>query len=225
MELTPNEKRSVALKGKFFPRKNIKYEPRLKTKCPVCGKELSIDSKRSKEYKVFYCKIHNPGNFKKGHVPWNKKYNKLIIKYCTWCGRKLLRKTHDAKVYGNSFCNNQCLGKWLSEKYKSNKYFAGGWRKECIKRDNNTCRLCGKIAEQQGCNMSVDHIIPYEAFHGNHIKATQLANLWCLCKNCHADKSNWEAHFNLSIEEWLIIIKEKYPQLINQLKGFDINLE
>lgn len=67
-----------------------------------------------------------------------------------------------------------------------------GWtkaRKNVRIRDNNTCRICGKTAEQQGRNMDVHHRVSYFNFTSVD-QANSLDNLVCLCRSCHRSVEN-----------------------------------
>lgn len=67
-----------------------------------------------------------------------------------------------------------------------------GWkkaRKAARDRDNNTCQICGKTAQQQGRNMDVHHRISYFSFDSAE-QANALENLVCLCRSCHRKVEN-----------------------------------
>ena len=66
------------------------------------------------------------------------------------------------------------------------------WRKwawvraRVVRRDNWTCRKCGKI----GGRLEVDHIRPLHTLE--IVEAYDLANLQTLCRNCHFEKTQRE---------------------------------
>lgn len=73
-----------------FKKGNIPYKKeRLKKSCIICGELFEIspskfdrDSTCSKECSNMYRKsLRNTGNFKKGHIPWNKSYAPKIVTY------------------------------------------------------------------------------------------------------------------------------------------------
>ncbi len=67
-----------------------------------------------------------------------------------------------------------------------------GWtvaRRNVRQRDNNTCQLCGKNAEQQKRNMDVHHRRSYFAFTTSE-EANDSENLICLCRSCHRKVEN-----------------------------------
>ena len=58
-----------------------------------------------------------------------------------------------------------------------------GWqaaRRRARRRDQHTCRGCGKTADELGHEPQVHHIVPYRLSHDNGLR-----NLICLCKQCH----------------------------------------
>ena len=67
-----------------------------------------------------------------------------------------------------------------------------GWtiaRREARKRDENTCKICGKTAKEQGRAMDVHHRISYFEFETPQL-ANSLDNLVCLCRSCHRKVEN-----------------------------------
>lgn len=83
-------------------------------------------------------------------------------------------------------------------------------RKLALERDNNTCMICGKTAEEQGYNMIVHHIVPFRFFENDFEKANNLGNLVCLCHNCHAKQ---ESHHWYEVpEEYQYLLDGITPQ-------------
>lgn len=67
-----------------------------------------------------------------------------------------------------------------------------GWavaRRTARTRDGDTCRACGKTAEQQGRAMDVHHRTSYFTF-ASPAEANDLDNLVCLCRSCHRRVEN-----------------------------------
>jgi len=73
-------------------------------------------------------------------------------------------------------------------------YFGPDWREQrrsTRKRDNHTCRLCGKTKKEIGRELDVHHLIPFREFGlVNYAKANQLSNLIALCRPCHIKTEN-----------------------------------
>ncbi len=73
---------------------------------------------------------------------------------------------------------------------KHPRWTGGKWlyvRRECLKRDNYTCSVCG--LKEEGL-MDIDHIKPKSKYPE---LALELSNLQTICPNCHKRKSNKEA--------------------------------
>ncbi len=224
-ELTPNEKRSLALKGKFFPHKNGNYSPSLRASCFGCGKVVEVRGKRKESGNRHYCMDCNPGKYKKGLRPWNYIGDEEETE-CDWCHKKVIRNRSQVWAYKNHFCSHKCNGLWKAQhlvgamvynwKGGYEGYYGETWERQsrlCRERDKNVCQKCE--TNQQGkkkTNMDVDHRVPCEAFNGDFIKANDLINLWCLCASCHTKKTNWQAKFGrLTPAQWEPLIKEGYP--------------
>lgn len=63
-------------------------------------------------------------------------------------------------------------------KSKRSRYELTTWRREIFKRDDYTCKLCGK----RGVNLQADHILPYCAYPKLRFDIT---NGRTLCIDCH----------------------------------------
>ena len=62
------------------------------------------------------------------------------------------------------------------------------WRKECLERDNYTCKIC-KLYDPE--IIQVDHILPRKKYPKLKFK---LSNLQAICPNCHERKSRKEKY-------------------------------
>ena len=227
MDLTANEKRSLALKGKYFPHKDGNYKPAVWVTCGTCGKRFRKKYSLARKVKHHYCsKECNQTIFKKGQKPSNYLGNKAYrVVHCTYCGEKIKRRRKEAERYKRHFCNQRCAGRWKAEnlvgslvynwKGGYDPYYGENWRVQrykCRIRDKNICQICSKAAKKLDKNLDVDHRIPFEAFNGNWKEANRLSNLWCLCPSCHTKKTNWQAKYGkLSYEDWKPLIKKWYP--------------
>ena len=214
-----NQKRSNTLKGRYIQRKGT--HPPVAVECHNC--EIAIRKKYSywvaSKSKNFYCSKCNPTKFKNGDIPHNKK-EKIIFK-CDYCGGKLERSEAQFKAYKYHFCNAQCNGLWKAENITGDKvynfsggyapYYGDNWRtqrRECIKRDDNTCQVCKLTRNKDNSNMDVDHKIPFRVFE-DYLVANRLSNLWCLCKSCHSVKTNWQHQYkNINIGAWKEIVED-----------------
>lgn len=72
------------------------------------------------------------------------------------------------------------------------KYYGDSWyfkRKECLKRDNKRCRVCGSECGDSSYfdNPDVHHINPQNNWdvEEEHEEMNDLSNLICLCRSCH----------------------------------------
>lgn len=216
-----NQKRSEALRGRYFPHKNGNYHPAETRSCHTCGKLISVVGSRRNQ-KNNYCsakclsitfKTRRSNNFKGG--PQKVR--------CTWCNKELIRSYTAATQQTRFFCNQKCAGSWKSKylvggmvynwKGRRKPYYGENWiamRKLCREKDKNTCQVCGKDYNILYKNTDVDHVKPFNDFNHDYILANNLNNLWCLCHSCHSIKSNYEKQgIRMIRDEWKIFIEKK----------------
>lgn len=169
-------------------RKLASLKRRNKYYCQICGKE--IVSKNGKHYFRHYCD--------ECFIKWRKSHQyKRILVNCAYCGKEIEVIPSRSKNNKNCYCDVNCMAKHYSETNsgensptwkggKSHHYIGNFFtaRKECRKRDNYTCQLCGITEEKYGQQLSVHHIKNYRTFV-DKIEANQLDNLICLCEPCH----------------------------------------
>jgi hypothetical protein len=86
---------------------------------------------------------------------------------------------------------------------------------EVWKRDNFTCRACGRsLATHPGLNLQVDHIIPFSLGGSD-----EIANLQTLCMECNLGKGNNE-HLDRTLKNdldaWLDRINPQIRKKLSQ---------
>lgn len=121
----------------------------------------------------------------------------FITVRCEQCGTAFSRTRAAITRRHRSFCSRSCSATYNSGP-NSAMYRGGtrqrrgpGWianRRACRTRDR-VCRSCGKTPEQNGQELSVDHVIPWRLFADERM-ANDLGNLIGLCRSCHARKTS-----------------------------------
>jgi endogenous inhibitor of DNA gyrase (YacG/DUF329 family) len=119
-------------------------------------------------------------------------------KKCLYCGKEFYAYPYEVDI--RKYCSNECKLDYARENGihagENCNFWIGGtdnyrgqnWnyqRSKARKRDNNTCKLCGKTKEENNKNMTVHHIVPFRFFMNDYKKANDLDNLICLCSECH----------------------------------------
>ena len=223
-KLTANEKRSLSLRGRYFPHRDGKYKPSLFVVCETCGtkfkKKQSIIKKTLHNYCSHKC---DPNKRKVGEHPWNYgKMANLIIRNCPNCNKEFKIKEPKNKqglpkiIYCGARCSKKNLNGVLIYKYKTyyryEPYYGPNWKKQkklCLERDRGICRVCKKT----NINIDVDHIIEFQKFN-NYLKANKLSNLWCLCDRCHGIKTRLQIKYpnKLTPAQWEPLIAAWYPK-------------
>lgn len=96
-------------------------------------------------------------------------------------------------------------------------------RLEVFKRDNYTCKSCGRSPVLiPGLSLEVDHIEPFS--YGGEDK---LSNYQTLCINCNRGKGNDESLNRTIKDELHIILRDINPQILEELSknpGSDISV-
>lgn len=106
--------------------------------------------------------------------------------------------TQDAIDAGRKFCSHKCACQNKSQVYRRENHWLwkGGkpidygpdWLKisaQVRKRDNQTCKVCGKTKGEVGKSLDVHHIKPLRSFDGDYETANHPDNLITLCASCH----------------------------------------
>ena len=150
--------------------------------CNFCGKEFESNKKR--KFCCNQCKFES--------------MKKQVIKKCETCGNEYsIKQSHSER---SKYCSSKCQHEAFKDKFsgKNNGNYKDGNKKEfrgdnwlemkeyIINKQNNICQMCG--TDNPGKTkkkMTVHHIIPYEYFNGDYIKANNENNLNCVCLSCH----------------------------------------
>jgi len=182
---------------------NAKYCKKCKVRiCKHCGKQFEIanseilGNKYNKPKK--YCSSECYHEATKGKIPWNKE--KDIPVKCIICD-KYFTVWKSRMKYNVKYCSLKCKHEGLSRRTGiDHPLWKGGYtfygrklsenngsyyrnRKLVLKRDNNTCQICGD--KRKSKEMDVHHIISVREEGEN-----TLLNMITLCRKCHnhADK-------------------------------------
>lgn len=130
---------------------------------------------------------------------------KTIESSCKYCGANFQTIPSRIRRGGGKFCCEKCYTNWKSknERGENHPLWKGGnidygpnWeeqRAKALKRDNYTCRHCGKKKPIFGKNHDVHHIIAMREFgyslekNDHYMTANELTNLITLCRKCHRE--------------------------------------
>lgn len=155
--------------------------------CEKCG-----ESYKAKSHAVKYCsqycrKIVYNEKQKLRLREKGKGYSLGKIK--GWC--KFCKKEFSLTVPHHMFCNAECRGSYY-EKIQKNTIIDYGilpeslrLRFEILKRDNFTCRYCGRNVKEDKVKLEIDHIIP-RSRGGKDIPS----NLQVSCFECNQGKKD-----------------------------------
>ncbi len=151
--------------------------------CGYCGNNFAIIQARAK-IKTKTGKIYCSSKCR------NDSEN--TITKCSYCHNPMKVINHRAKIRSHVFCNSGCQKKWeievnIGENHPMwtgtrKRNMGTNWRemrRQVLKRDNKTCRLCGSRRR-----VSVHHIIPARFFDEPE-DGNILDNLIALCTSCH----------------------------------------
>ena len=178
---------------------------KVKVSCGYCGKSIKIIPSRLEKNEKNYCSIscmaedYKSRNSGENCNFWNGGKVRVV---CANCGKKIKVKPYKIQRNKKHFCSIKCMGEWNSENRRGeshprwkggfNKYqikrseAKGSWkrnRKLALKRDDDTCQLCGYAMKEKFIDV-------------HHIKAimeggtNELHNLVTLCRSCHSKMEN-----------------------------------
>lgn len=170
--------------------------------CDYCGKRFVKWKYRIVKGKQNFCSRKCAACSEQSPEQWTEQT-------CEICGRKFIIQTWFIIVRGHGkYCSKVCQNRALSLNYRGagNPHWRGGhepyygpnWpsqRKKAYKRDNRTCRMCGKRTSK---TPDVHHIKPFREFgyvrdvNDHYLQANGLQNLICLCRPCHAKAEKGE---------------------------------
>lgn len=153
------------------------------------------------------------GDFKEGHIPWNKGTAILLDKICLFCGNSFkIRKGQILRGRGK-YCNKKCKDESITiysktslekiicrfrqlDEYKK-------WQMDCLKRDYFKCQICGSKKKLEVHHKKLFRILvaeflqEYNQFSPIEDKETlirlafnykpfwDIDNGITLCKKCH----------------------------------------
>lgn len=168
--------------------------------CAQCGKEFfrAVSSVNGK--KVF-CSTACHGKWKSvNETGPESPYWRQVERVCENCGATFTAHAYrkDTARFCSRLCHNRGIAKYGEEhpNWRGGyaPYYGPNWRRQrrkARKRDNHTCRECGKTREENGQALDVHHIIPFHKFGVERYKeANHLDNLISLCRVCHG-RTEW----------------------------------
>lgn len=110
-----------------------------------------------------------------------EKYNKTRVKKkikCKYCKKEFITYNLTKK-----YCNKKCNQLYNAKKYNNNINKYVKLRFEIMKRDNFTCKYCGRNVIDDNIKIHIDHIIPKNK-GGKEI----YNNLIVSCESCNLGK-------------------------------------
>lgn len=188
--------------------------------CENCGKKFRAEESQRKGKHIF-CSMKCQHEWRTGKTGLVKQ--KGVTKKCPVCGKEFY--CYPCEVDVRITCSRACKAEYGRMKGvhsgENCNFWRGGYdsyrgknwysqRKKALERDNNTCAVCGKTAQEQGYDMIVHHIVPFRFFENDYQKANSLDNLICVCHNCHAKQESH--HWHTVPEEYWHLLKGVVPQ-------------
>lgn len=131
----------------------------------------------------------------------HKDRGEMVNVQCSYCENSDVIYESVRKQSEKWFCSHDCMGSWQSENLvgENSPTWSGGsvfygekWyyaRKDCRKRDGNTCQNCGEGDDER--IPDVHHIEPVRSFDEPD-EAHNLDNLVQLCRTCHNKIEKYE---------------------------------
>jgi len=189
--------RQCQAKWQSIHRKGEVRIPKRKVRCEICGKVFDVKSSRADTARFcsWKCKVKGHSKDMGGaqHPAWTGN-----TRICEHCGKEFHVKPSAEKNGDGKYCSMACYNaskpeRWMGE---SNPRWRGGhdryrgrnWqrqRRRARRRDAYTCQSCGVKESDYGRQLDVHHMVPFADF-ADYRKANELANLMCLCRECHA---------------------------------------
>lgn len=177
--------------------------------CDNCGNPLIRRQSELAPNRKCFCDCYCQGEWMNKTGYWtgenNPKWNSIAVP-CDNCGKQLYRNVYKRNLQKRHFCDTDCQTEWVIKagvhagenhhnwKGGRNSYRGPSWysqRRRALKRDKNTCQLCGLTAKELGQRPDVHHLTPFHNFgyipreNERHEIANRLDNLICLCRSCH----------------------------------------
>jgi CRISPR/Cas system-associated protein Cas10 (large subunit of type III CRISPR-Cas system) len=165
--------------------------------CDWCGEEFEY--KKSHEEQRRFCSMDCKGSFQESewtnedHPRWD---GGDVTVECEWCDVEYEVAPHKQK--DTRFCSRDCFGSWKSHAWAGEgspiwkggySRYIGNWRKnrrKALKRDNDTCQVCGTEEKE----LHVHHIKPVVEFDEDDPSMHELSNMITLCSTCHPKVEN-----------------------------------
>lgn len=186
--------------GKFY-----RPESRVALKCEQCGQDFTRNAFEVTKTEHHFCSRKCFGQWlaldQKGkprpEVTGEKPHlQKRIAKKCPIC--KAAFQVKQSSASRRRFCSKVCMAKHqqtlvgpMVHNWKGGPlpYYGPNWlqqRRNARRRDNYTCRKCGKSEQALGRQLDVHHIKSFRSIGAkNYRTANKLTNLVSLCNACH----------------------------------------
>lgn len=160
--------------------------------CQTCRKSFKQTLKRENGTIAKYCSTNC--------FPKNQK-EKVI---CVTCGKEY--EVIGSRKEKTRYCSKECM--YGDKNEGKHPYSTKEWKEakeKVLKRDGNTCQLCGKSGEEE--SLHINHIMPYRLIR-SHISL----NLVTLCSSCHA-KTDWKVRDLLNLHPMRIRFLEMLTEM------------
>lgn len=168
--------------------------PLLKT-CAVCGcsfrtKPSHYDQRKTCSRKCLgeYFKIHlvgeNNPNYGSKKIAIQCPVCQAVFSYYPSMGKRICCSRQCSAIYRSMAYSGENNPQWKGGKIP---YYGPNWliqRDAALIRDQYTCQHCGKAPNENGRDLDVHHKKPFRVC-SSYLEANQLANLICLCSECH----------------------------------------
>ena len=180
--------------------------------CVQCGAEYECSAAKLNNSRCCSSKCRDQRN---GRLIQKQK----IARVCEQCGRDFVVRPSDVD---RRFCNHKhCYAKWRSENIKGwavHNYsgstlkrndwireYGRSWIRDCRRRDNYTCRICGTVKSKTSTGLHVHHIAPFADYEP--LRSVE-ANGATVCADCHNwlhsnDGEPWRAAWEAEVLETL----------------------
>jgi hypothetical protein len=185
--------------------------------CSNCG--IAFTRKpRARGKQPRFCGAECRNQYTKQHPQIASHSGGQITRACAVCGKHVTKcRSLIERRNGNVFCSKACHGAWISKRMAGENcnFWKGGfdrtertdwecnggmkWKRNCKKRDNYACQLCGKQLSKLSRGLHVHHKAGFTEYPTIR---SEPCNGVCLCEQCHdwthsnagrAQREAWEA--------------------------------